>query len=336
VPRSLSQHVLARRALIEDVASDKRGWVHHSVAVLGISVLGLGVAGSVAMTGSAHNTTHGASSPQVVTSSLAPPSVLAASHQGGQAPSAFDRRADVLNRSAVRPPLAAAAVDQRADLRAVDLQAAARKAQLAAQDQAVKLREKKLAAEVKAAQKKAKHLHAVRAARAAKASAAKASADKAAAHKKAQARSGGTSQSSHHFSLPITSGFHIAARFGDTGSWSRYHTGLDFAAPIGTTIHAAASGVVTHAGSGAAGWAGHYVAIKHADGKSTLYAHMSTVSVHVGERVTGGQRVGAVGMTGRSFGPHVHFELYPSGVKPGDLYKAINPAPWLHAHGLHF
>jgi len=148
--------------------------------------------------------------------------------------------------------------------------------------------------------------------------------------------SGESSSSAGRASLPISSGYRIAARFGDTGVWSRYHTGLDFAAPTGTTIHAVASGVVTHAGSGSAGWAGHYVTIRHADGKTTLYAHMSSVSVHQGEHVTGGERIGAVGMTGRTFGPHVHVELYPSGVRPGDVYHAIDPAPWLRAHGLHF
>jgi murein DD-endopeptidase MepM/ murein hydrolase activator NlpD len=61
---------------------------------------------------------------------------------------------------------------------------------------------------------------------------------------------------------------------------------------------------------------------------------MSTVSVDEGERVSGGDRVGAIGMTGRTFGPHVHVELYPAGVKPGDPYEAINPSPWLRDHGL--
>ena len=54
-------------------------------------------------------------------------------------------------------------------------------------------------------------------------------------------------------------------------------------------------------------------------------AHMSTVSVQVGQTVTACQLVGAIGMTGRTFGPHVHFEVYPPGVTPGDVYKAVNP-----------
>jgi murein DD-endopeptidase MepM/ murein hydrolase activator NlpD len=135
-------------------------------------------------------------------------------------------------------------------------------------------------------------------------------------------------------SLPVTSGYRIAARFGDTGSWSRYHTGIDFSAPIGSTVRAAASGVVTHAGSGSLTWAGRYVTIRHAGGTSTLYAHLASTPVRVGQRVDGGRRIGAVGMTGRTFGPHLHFELYPAGVKPHDPYEAVDPAPWLRARGL--
>ena len=93
--------------------------------------------------------------------------------------------------------------------------------------------------------------------------------------------------------------------------------------------------MVTNAGSGpASGWAGNYVAIKYSDGTSTLMAHMSTVSVSVGQTVKACQLVGAIGMTGRTFGPHVHFEVYPAGVTPGDVYKAVNPVAWLSAHGL--
>ena len=136
--------------------------------------------------------------------------------------------------------------------------------------------------------------------------------------------------------LPVTRGYSIAARFGQVGPWSRYHTGFDFSAPVGTPLHAPATGVVTNAGSGpASGWAGNYVAIKYADGTHTLMAHMSTISVKVGQTVSGCQLVGAVGMTGRTFGPHVHFEVYPAGITPGDVYKAVNPVPWLNAHGLH-
>ena len=135
--------------------------------------------------------------------------------------------------------------------------------------------------------------------------------------------------------LPVTSGYSIAARFGQVGMWSRYHTGLDFSSPVGTPLHAPASGVVTNAGSGrASGWAGNYVAIKHPNGTHTLLAHMSSVSVSVGETVSACQIVGRIGLTGRTFGPHVHMEAYPAGVTPGDIYSAVDPVPWLNAHGV--
>ena len=65
-----------------------------------------------------------------------------------------------------------------------------------------------------------------------------------------------------------------------------------------------------------------------------MLAHMSTVSVRVGQTVAACQTVGAIGMTGRTFGPHVHFEIYPAGIEAGDVYKAVNPLRWLTAHGL--
>jgi murein DD-endopeptidase MepM/ murein hydrolase activator NlpD len=135
--------------------------------------------------------------------------------------------------------------------------------------------------------------------------------------------------------MPVTRGYSVAARFGQVGSWSRYHTGYDFSAGVGTPLHASAPGVVTNAGSGpASGWAGNYVVIKHSDGTQSLLAHMSTVSVKVGQSVSACQVVGAIGMTGRTFGPHVHFEIYPAGITPGDVYKAVNPVTWLNAHNL--
>jgi murein DD-endopeptidase MepM/ murein hydrolase activator NlpD len=135
--------------------------------------------------------------------------------------------------------------------------------------------------------------------------------------------------------LPVTSGYSIAARFGQVGPWARYHTGLDFSSPVGTPLHAPAAGVVTNAGIGpASGWAGNYVAIKYPNGTHTLMAHMSTVSVSVGQTVSACQIVGAIGLTGRTFGAHVHLEVYPAGAKPGDIYSAVNPVPWLNAHGV--
>jgi murein DD-endopeptidase MepM/ murein hydrolase activator NlpD len=125
----------------------------------------------------------------------------------------------------------------------------------------------------------------------------------------------------------------IGAHFGEYGSWSRYHTGLDFRAADGTPIRAVKAGVVLYAGN-SGDWAGNHVAIKHADGMTTMYSHMSSMAVQAGQTVSAGQVIGRVGETGRAFGAHLHFELYPVGVKYGDVYKAINPQPWLAANGV--
>ncbi len=76
-------------------------------------------------------------------------------------------------------------------------------------------------------------------------------------------------------------------------------------------------------------WAGNHVAIRHGDGKTTMSSHMSSMAVRSGQSVQAGQVIGYVGQTGRAFGAHLHFELYPVGVRYGDVYKAINPQPWL-------
>ncbi|WP_233712030.1 M23 family metallopeptidase [Kribbella turkmenica] len=123
----------------------------------------------------------------------------------------------------------------------------------------------------------------------------------------------------------MLSGYHITATFGQGGSrWARNHTGTDFAAPVGTIIRTVMKGVVIHAD-----WAGPYgrqVQVRHEDGTVTTYNHMSKFSVSVGETVYAGDQVGAVGMTGNTTGPHLHFEVLRDG---GD---AIDPMPWLRDH----
>ncbi|MGW1340187.1 M23 family metallopeptidase [Kribbella sp. NPDC002412] len=123
----------------------------------------------------------------------------------------------------------------------------------------------------------------------------------------------------------MISGYHITATFGQGGSrWARNHTGTDFAAPIGTPIKTVMKGVVIFAD-----WAGAYgrqVQVRHEDGTVTWYNHMSKFSVSVGETVYAGDQVGAVGMTGNTTGPHLHFEVHPDG---GD---ATDPMPWLRDH----
>ena len=136
---------------------------------------------------------------------------------------------------------------------------------------------------------------------------------------------------------PISSAT-IGAYFGETGSlWARYHTGLDFHAAMGEPVHAAADGVVVlvaPVGTGSDTWAGNHIAIQHADGLTTMYCHLSVIDVKVGQRVAANTVIGLVGATGHVTGPHLHFELYPAGVQPGNVYQAIDPQAWLASHGV--
>lgn len=90
------------------------------------------------------------------------------------------------------------------------------------------------------------------------------------------------------------------------------HAGVDFAAPLGTPIYAAAGGVVASAEMNPV--YGNKVEIDHGNGLSTLYAHASRLSVKTGDIVKRGQKVAEVGSTGRSTGPHLHFEVHVKGV----------------------
>ncbi|GAB4462393.1 MAG: hypothetical protein OHK0037_13220 [Elainellaceae cyanobacterium] len=91
--------------------------------------------------------------------------------------------------------------------------------------------------------------------------------------------------------------------------WGRMHRGIDIAAPVGTPIVAAASGVVEFSGWNSGGY-GYMIDIRHADGSRTRYAHNSRLLVRVGEQVDQGQHIAAMGSTGYSTGPHVHFEIH--------------------------
>ena len=91
----------------------------------------------------------------------------------------------------------------------------------------------------------------------------------------------------------------------------KFHKGEDIPAPTGAAIVAAASGTVT-----TAGWVsgyGNYTVINHGGGVMTAYGHQSAIYVSVGQTVSAGQTIGAVGSTGNSTGPHLHFEVYVNG-----------------------
>lgn len=103
---------------------------------------------------------------------------------------------------------------------------------------------------------------------------------------------------------PITSGF--------GWRWGRLHAGLDFGVPVGTPVVAAADGVVTYAGWIEGGY-GNLVEIQHSDGAITRYGHNSKVFAKVGQKVRQGQVIANSGNTGRSTGPHIHFEIRPDG-----------------------
>ncbi len=99
--------------------------------------------------------------------------------------------------------------------------------------------------------------------------------------------------------------------------WGRIHAGIDIAAPVGTPILAAASGVIEYASWNDGGY-GNMIDIRHADGTITRYAHLNELYVKEGQTVSQGQTIGAMGSTGFSTGPHLHFEIRPNGGSPID------------------
>lgn len=109
---------------------------------------------------------------------------------------------------------------------------------------------------------------------------------------------------------------------------SGYHTGTDFVVPTGTKVKAIANATVVSAGWGGA--YGNQVVIKLADGKYAQYAHLSSISVSVGQTVSEGQQLGLSGATGNVTGPHLHFEVRTTPNYGSD----IDPLAYLRAHGV--
>ncbi|NGO45979.1 M23 family metallopeptidase [Streptomyces ureilyticus] len=158
----------------------------------------------------------------------------------------------------------------------------------------------------------------------AKAEAAK---EKAAEEARQKAEAERLAELARSFALP-TSSYTITSTFGQSGAlWSSgTHTGLDFAAPSGTPLKAVHSGTITEAG-----WNGSYgylTKLKLDDGTEVWYAHQSSISVSVGQKVSTGEVIGRVGATGNVTGAHLHMEVKTSG---GD---GIDPMAWLRSKGL--
>jgi murein DD-endopeptidase MepM/ murein hydrolase activator NlpD len=108
--------------------------------------------------------------------------------------------------------------------------------------------------------------------------------------------------------------------------WGVLHAGIDIANAIGTPIYAVADGVVIDAGP-TAGF-GMWVKLRHADGAVTLYGHVNTTTVNIGQRVMAGDQIATIGNRGDSTGPHLHFAVLLNGVDP------VDPVPWLAQRGL--
>nr|WP_231943325.1 M23 family metallopeptidase [Hydrogenophaga crassostreae] len=113
----------------------------------------------------------------------------------------------------------------------------------------------------------------------------------------------------------VSSGYGL--RFHPILGRKKAHLGVDYAAPTGTPVRTTADGVITFAGT--QNGYGNVIEVSHRGGKSTLFAHLSRIDVKRGERVEQGQFIGAVGTTGRSTGPHLHFEFRDHGVHQDPL-----------------
>lgn len=143
--------------------------------------------------------------------------------------------------------------------------------------------------------------------------------------------------------------------------WGRLHAGIDLAAPVGTPLYAMSTGVVTFAGE-KSGY-GTALIIQYWDGTKSLYGHINTLGVKVGQAVRPGQQVALSGNTGRSHGPHLHLEIRPKSSPANSMAQAkarlsaavdsltlmasndamaragvepapVNPVPWMKARGI--
>ena len=129
------------------------------------------------------------------------------------------------------------------------------------------------------------------------------------------------------FAAPVR-GYAINSAFGlrklAIEAKARAHKGVDIAAPKGTSVFTAAEGQVVRTGYDAGGY-GNFIEVRHPNGMSTLYGHLSRIDVANGDAVAPGQRIGLVGSTGYSTGPHLHFEVRRGGAQ-------VNPTKVVDRH----
>lgn len=319
---------------------EQRTLAANTIAALLIAVVGLLAAGNLPLTTPADAGTARTTATRRTTEDPAAAGRRSAALQAALLAEVAAQRADALAKDAqlvARTSLSAAGSARQQQLTAV---------QAATQAAAVQLAEQIAQARLEAAIA-ARRAVLEEAARAAQAAADQAAADQAGTTLPGTTQSdptlggqattpvtgtAGTLPSGTRGTLPISTGV-VGSPFGARGIWARYHTGLDFRAAYGTPIHAVLPGRVVFAGS-TGDWAGNHVAVRHADGRTTMYSHMSQVAVTAGQTVQVGQVLGHVGQTGRAFGAHLHFELYPPGVRYGDIYRAVDPTPWLRSIGV--
>jgi len=132
---------------------------------------------------------------------------------------------------------------------------------------------------------------------------------------KAEAEPAGPVTRAIAFAMPVK-GYAINSPFGlrklAIEAHARAHKGVDIAAPRGTTVFPAAEGEVVRTGYDAGGY-GNFIEVRHPNGLTTLYGHLSRIDVATGEAVAADRRIGLVGSTGYSTGPHLHFEVRRDG-----------------------
>lgn len=122
----------------------------------------------------------------------------------------------------------------------------------------------------------------------------------------------------------VVSGF--GYRYHPILRYRRLHSGIDMTAPVGTPVYATGDGVVRVAGRSSQGYSGYGVValVDHGYGFQTLYAHMQSVKVHVGQKVKRGEQIGTVGSSGMSSGNHLHYEVIQNGNKVDPVYFFFN------------